>query len=146
MDPLQTLLSAPSGGGVFHLEHDAREIELAALAAGLAAWRINIGHVHDRDDFLRAVAAALKFPDWFGGNWDALADCLRDLSWLPAAGWLLVFERSKHFASGHRHEFDLAMEVLGEASEYWRARGKSFWVLVGGAQGWDSGLPRMKPA
>ncbi|MGW2997195.1 barstar family protein, partial [Streptomyces sp. NPDC001193] len=24
-------------------------------------------------------------PSWFGGNWDALADALIDLSWLPRA-------------------------------------------------------------
>jgi RNAse (barnase) inhibitor barstar len=31
---------------------------------------------------LEAYRHGLKFPAYFGGNWDALSDCLRDLSWV----------------------------------------------------------------
>jgi RNAse (barnase) inhibitor barstar len=40
--------------------------------------------ITDKQDLLRHIAAELKFPDYFGFNWDALDECLADLSWLQA--------------------------------------------------------------
>ncbi len=36
------------------------------------------------------VAAALSFPDYFGGGWDAFEDCVNDLGWLPAPAYVVV--------------------------------------------------------
>ena len=36
-------------------------------------------------ELLRRIARELSFPDYFGENWDALIDCLSDLSWSQAA-------------------------------------------------------------
>lgn len=35
-----------------------------------------------RGKLFEALRQELKLPTYFGDNWDALADCLRDLSWL----------------------------------------------------------------
>ena len=51
-----------------------------------AAVRIDLND----GDALRAVARALQFPDWFGGNWDALEDCLSDLAWRKGEGHVLL--------------------------------------------------------
>lgn len=42
------------------------------------------GRLRRKLDLLRALSARLKFPAYFGHNWDALEECLRDLSWLGA--------------------------------------------------------------
>jgi RNAse (barnase) inhibitor barstar len=41
---------------------------------------------------LSAVAKALTFPDYFGGNWDALDECLADLGWLDSPATLVFRE------------------------------------------------------
>src|ERR1700733_15986136 len=35
-----------------------------------------------KKELLTTLAIRLSFPDYFGGNWEALEECLRDLSWL----------------------------------------------------------------
>jgi len=35
---------------------------------------------HDKQAFLRSCARALHFPDYFGQNWDAFADCLGEFA------------------------------------------------------------------
>ena len=139
-------LVGADAGGVYQLTLEPRDLERAAKDAGLAVFRVDIHHVHGKADFLALLAKALAFPDWFGGNWDALADVLTDLSWHDAPGYALVLEKAKHFGAGHKEEFATAMDVLGFVAEEWRAQGKPFWVFVSGAQGWDSGLPKWPAA
>ena len=139
-------LADAAGCGVFHLTREPFEIEREAKEAGLFVARIDIGHAHHKGEFLDHVAKALRFPATFGRNWDALKDSLTDLEWLDAKGWVLVFEKSKHFGAGHKHEFDDAMAVLNEAAAAWREDGKPFWAFIHGAQGWDSGLPKWPAA
>ena len=40
--------------------------------------------IRSKQKLLRVLAEQLQFPAYFGYNWDALEECLRDLSWLPA--------------------------------------------------------------
>ena len=135
--------------GVYHLRSDAREFAAAAGDNDLAAYRLDIGHAHDKDDFLGDVSKALQFPASFGGNWDALADSLKDLSWLDTqgktGGWVVILEKSKHFCAGHHHEFEEAMDVMSEAAEYWRDHGKVLWTFIAGPDGWQSGWPEQPP-
>ena len=49
---------------------------------GAAGWSAGVIHgreIDGRTDMFEQFATALKFPDWFGGNWDAFVDCLREL-------------------------------------------------------------------
>lgn len=78
----------------------------------------------EKETLLRNIAAALHFPDWFGGNWDALEDCLTDLSWREAPGTVLIFERA---APGD--ELGVLLDVLRSAAESWAARRKPFFAV-----------------
>ena len=78
-------------------------------------------------DALRAIAKALRFPDWFGGNWDALEDCLSDLSWRPGDGHVLVF-RNWQALSGD--DLGVLIDVLRSAAEFWSGRGRPFFAVL----------------
>ena len=78
-------------------------------------------------DALRAIAKALRFPDWFGGNWDALEDCLGDLSWRPGNGHVLVFRNWQTLSSD---DLGVLIDVLRSSAEYWSGRGKPFFAVL----------------
>ncbi|HQR48393.1 MAG TPA: barstar family protein, partial [Steroidobacteraceae bacterium] len=65
-----------------------------ARSLGLDTTRIDLFDCRSKSELLDRVAAALDFPSTFGHNWDALFDCLADLGWRPATGYVLVFEHA----------------------------------------------------
>ncbi len=74
-------LTRPAQDGVYFVGVDDLD-RLARTAAReeLGVCRIDLAGCHDKDALLRRLAFALHLPATFGYNWDALADCLRDLS------------------------------------------------------------------
>lgn len=69
-----------------------------------------------RAAFLDEAAAALQFPLYFGGNWDAFYDCLTDLSWLRAEAVVLVIADAGHLLEhASARDIDAMTEVLREA-------------------------------
>ena len=57
---------------------------------GIKAFEIRGEKVRSVDDLFSCIAAAMEFPDYFGNNWNALDECLRDLEWHDAKGYVLV--------------------------------------------------------
>src|SRR5262249_36705981 len=138
---LTKLLADPHHCGVYQLARKPEEVERAAKDAGLAVFRIDIGHVRNKKDFLAQIAGELQFPDWFGANWDALNDCLTDLEWISTkTGYVLIFEKTENFPDRHPKEFENATTVFAEAAEYWKTQGRPFWVLIEASSKRDSGL------
>lgn len=130
------LLCDPGRSGVYRLPDEADWVHRAAKALGFAYWHLDLTAVQDKSALLVALARALEFPDSFGGNWDALQDCLGDLSWRTAPGYVIVLEHSQALAKHGSEDFDVALDVFRETVEFWRTQEIPFWVFVGGvAQG-----------
>lgn len=93
----------------------------AAEEAGWAVVRLDLDGVRSKAALMRRCADALRAPEWFGGNWDALADVLVDLSWLPPApGRLLVVSSWRGYAAERPQDWETLREVLEEAVDFWR--------------------------
>lgn len=117
---------------VSYLASPAQTYELAwRLAAdGLAARVLRGQKMRTLAALFDEVGAALQFPDYFGENWAALAECLTDLSWLPAKGYVLLVTQSEAVLTD---EDDGSLEVLRKtlirASDSWAtpiAKGESW--------------------
>lgn len=73
---------------------------------------------------LDEFARALSFPDYFGHNWDALEECLADLDWLPAQGYLLVVTDADQVLTkpDEEDDYETLVEILAEAGEAWSTK------------------------
>lgn len=106
------------------------DLQAAAKNLGFPLAHIDLARARDKDDLLAALAIALNLPDWFGHNWDALGDCLSDLSWKPASGYLIFIEGHDSLRASHPADFSTLMEIFSEAAEHWRESGVPFWALL----------------
>ncbi|MFA7607385.1 MAG: barstar family protein [Rhodocyclaceae bacterium] len=74
----------PTPGTLYRFPPQARaHAEATVTALGYRPFPVSLQACHDKAGVLQQFARTLAFPAWFGHNWDALADCLGDLSWLP---------------------------------------------------------------
>ncbi|TDC84015.1 hypothetical protein E1193_07015 [Micromonospora sp. KC606] len=62
---------------------------------------------------------ALLFPSYFGWNWAALSDCLTDLHWLPADGYLVIVENAPRLLPDSTHDQHTLFRILARAVHHW---------------------------
>ncbi|MBB1246294.1 barstar family protein [Streptomyces durbertensis] len=106
-------------------------------AARAVRWRTALTPlegVTDKAAFLAACQSGMELPDWFGRNWDALADCLTDLSWWEEdnpEGYLFVLTGWADFAASAPEDATTATDVLTASAGFWSARDTPFVALLG---------------
>ncbi len=85
----------------------------------------------DKETFLNEFSEKLKFPEYFGFNWDAFSDSVTDLSWLNSEnGFLIIYKNSHNFRSNRPNEWRIANEILLEAMDYWKEQGKPMIIIL----------------
>ncbi|MFF4155310.1 barstar family protein [Streptomyces sp. NPDC001678] len=141
---LPGILNGSIPPGIYHLPPtealtDARtdaptDVMARAAEADWRGARLRLTGVHDKAAFLDRCATDLEFPEWFGRNWDALADCLTDLSWWGSGkfrGYLLLAEDWETFRKAAPGDARTAEAVLHDAVEYWASTDSPLVVLLG---------------
>jgi RNAse (barnase) inhibitor barstar len=121
---------APERSGVYAMPADAAALKRAATEQNLAWMELDTSGARDKESLLEACAFSLDFPDSFGSNWDALSDCLRDFSWRPGRGYVIVWHGGATLAAAALDDFATALEVFRDAANYWKERGRIFIVLL----------------
>ncbi|MDO8312269.1 MAG: barstar family protein [Sideroxyarcus sp.] len=122
MEDLCYLLKDVNGAGEYRLNCSLDALHDSVQRAGFVLFEADIATAHGKGEVLAELARAIKAPDWFGHNWDALADALSDLSWRKAPGYVLLL-RGEHPGD------DVLDDILNATVEFWRMQRKPFWVF-----------------
>jgi RNAse (barnase) inhibitor barstar len=129
--------------GVFRLEGEISAEELSKIARqhGLAFFLIDGRKIKNKEQFLKDSAKAMNFPDYFGANWDAFEDCLTDMSWHEAKGFVILYDNMDSFAQHSPDQLKVALGIFRDTVEFWRSQKKMFFVVVHGQGGQLGELP-----
>lgn len=119
MPKLQDILADPALNGVYRL---AARAELVPVLDG--------DGLRGKSELLDALGRALDLPDYYGGNWDALEECLLDLSWRQGPLWLLI-RRAGALPEGTRATL---CDIFADAARHWAPRGRVCSLFLSGLE------------
>ena len=89
--------------------------------------RVAVG-ISTKRDLLAQLDAGLSFPDYFGGNWDAVWECICDLEWLKPIQVVLIHEDLP--LKEDPAVLRTYLSIMNDAIEYWVNRSEHDLVVV----------------
>ncbi|MBL8036249.1 MAG: barstar family protein [Nitrospira sp.] len=117
----QTHLSEPSPpwSGLLILPRGSSATAIVKAPAGFLMRTIEGKKCRTSSSLFDEFSQVLSFPDYFGHNWDALEECLADLEWLPAKGYILLITDAHAVLPDDEEEYETLLEILNDAGEAW---------------------------
>lgn len=106
------------------------ELADAAWHAGFVISHVALAGITDKAGVLQAFASGLAFPPGMGGNWDALADALGDLSWLEGQAHGILIDGVAQLRQHAPDVLATLLDIIDEAAQQWTAYGQPFQVFV----------------
>lgn len=98
---------------IFNSAADAKAVHRAEVPANILST----------ESLLEALSIALRFPDYFGQNWNALDECICDLSWLPP-GDVVIIHKDLPLVDDHG-SLSIYLCILRDAVRNWATNGSN---------------------
>jgi RNAse (barnase) inhibitor barstar len=73
--------------------------------------------VKSEDELFEELYKKLNFPDYFGFNWNAVYDCLRDFHWIQNKGIVLIHTEIPQI---EENDLKVYLEILKDAVQDWQ--------------------------
>ncbi len=129
-DPIPAAI--PPGVHRLHSREATSEVAEALMRAGWSVRVVDLADAPDKDAIMEQFVVALALPAWFGRNWDALSDALRDLGWWPAGarGRIIIVRGAGRADTGMPADRATLRSILDEAAASWQASASPLVVLL----------------
>lgn len=73
----------------------------------------------DADGVFNQFYENLYLPSYFGWSWNALRDCVEDLSWISATRYRLIIDDADSVLASSPDERRTLFRILSGTAEYW---------------------------
>lgn len=124
-----------TGGTLYRTGVNASELHRAAKTLNVALFDVDCARAKSKSAVLRAIAKAVDFPEHFGGNLDALYDCLTDTLLEQKVGMVLALRNLHEDDPGLAEHAPAIAQVCEDAVEFARENGKVFTFILEKADG-----------
>lgn len=84
---------------------------------------VNLPLILTKNQLFKELKEKLLFPDYFGFNWDALYDCLNDLSWIKQKRIII---NHNQILDLDKNDLKVYLEILNESITNWKRDGERF--------------------
>ncbi len=124
-----------NGGALYRTGVDVNALRRAAKALKVAVFEVDCARAKSKSAVLRAIARAVDFPEHFGGNLDALYDCLTDTVLEQKVGMALVLHDLHEDDPGLVEHAPAIAQVCEDTVDFARENGKVFSFILEKAEG-----------
>jgi RNAse (barnase) inhibitor barstar len=83
--------------------------------------------IKGRHELFQELSKGLNFPDYFGNNWDALDECINDLSWLSETS---IYVIHNGFPALDEQEIMNYWDTIKTAVENWKAKSHKKFAVI----------------
>ena len=99
---------------------EVQKVEDEARKLGFHSFRLVATGTRSLSSLMNVLSRSFEFPAWFGRNWDAASDLLRDLSWKPANGYVCSIIGAEDLLGLEVAEFEDFVRLFEDTVADWR--------------------------
>lgn len=119
-----------SGGEIDHEDLQMEAVDEAARELGLTFMVADCDRARSRSAVLRAIVKAVDFPEYFGGNLDALYDCLCDTVQDQKSGVVLWLAKLHSGDPSLADDAARVASVCADVVTYAQENGRTFCYII----------------
>lgn len=95
----------------------------------MTKFEVDASSINSDETLFSEISISLGFPDYFGGNWDALDECLSDMEWNEAEGYVLFITNAGKLWGNAAYTAGKLVSIWQSAAEQWSEEGKPFHLV-----------------
>ena len=91
---------------------------------------VDVSKCFNEEAFLHDIALALRFPYYYGQNWNAFDECSTDLDWLSFDKLVIIIEGFNRAFCGDNGQKETLYKHLSICVDYWVRNNTTIWVYL----------------
>lgn len=113
----------------FALPEQVGKVKTELSTSSIVSFELDASPIKNDEILFSEISNSFGFHDYFGGNWDALDECLLDVERNEAEGYVLFITNSNELWSDAAYTAGKLVSVWQSAAEQWSQENTPFHLV-----------------